>query len=85
MVVSVAVVVVPVPLSVPVPIVVVPSLKVTRPVGLRPFTLAVKVTLTPTTVVVTLVVNVVVVAACAATLKPRLNANMSKVNVVVHR
>ena len=82
---SVAVLVAVVPVVLAVPIVVVPSLKVTRPVGLRPFTLAVKVTLTPTTVVVTLVVNVVVVAACAATLKPRLNANISKVNVVIHR
>ena len=44
-VVSVAVAVVPVPLNVPVPNVVVPSLKVTVPVGVKPVVLAVSVTL----------------------------------------
>ena len=43
--VAVAVVPVPVPLNVPVPNVVVPSLKVTMPVGVKPVVVAVNMTL----------------------------------------
>ena len=45
LVVNVALAVVPVPLNVPVPNVVVPSLKVTMPVGVKPVVVAVNMTL----------------------------------------
>ena len=58
-----AVLLLPVPDKVALPMVVVPSLKVTVPVGVKPVVVAVKVTLWPITAVVALVVKVVVVLA----------------------
>ena len=81
---SVAVLVAVVPVVATMPITVVPSLKVMRPVGDTPATLAVSVILTPTTAVVTLVVKVVVVAACALKLKAH-KLNNNTVASMVHR
>ena len=81
---SVAVLVAVVPVVATMPIAVVPSLKVMRPVGDTPATLAVSVILTPTTAVVALVVKVVVVAACALKLKAH-KLNNNTVASMVHR
>lgn len=85
LVVSTAVLVAVVPVVATVPIVVVPSLNTTLPVGDTPATEAVRVTFTPTTAVVALVVKVVVVAACTLKLNNILKPNNNRVAAVVHR